>query len=728
MIHPKILKLFVTVSILCNAVPTVPQETNLLTVGKIFQERYFYPSQMEVIRSMADGEHYTALVAGNSIIRFDYLTGLDKTVLFDTGLLPDRPLVTIDNYEFSRDEKKILIATNKTSIYRYSFEARYWIYDRGSKTIRSLADTGKQQLATLSPDGSKVAFVMGNNLYYKDLMTNSLVQVTTDGKVNSIINGAPDWVYEEEFGFSKAFCWSADSRKIAFYRFDESQVKEFDMTVFNGLYPVTERFKYPKAGEVNSTVTIHVYNIASKRTLTMDTGEETDQYIPRIKWSATPDKLCIIRLNRLQNKVDVTLADAGTGTAEIIFSEENSCYISEINDDYIHFTSDQQHFIIMSERSGFFHYYLYALNGRMINRVTQGNWEVQGFLGLDESHHVLYYLSNQSSVLQQDVFSVNLDGTQQRRLSMVPGTNTAKFSSNFQYYINTWSDANTPPRYTLHRNDGSLVRVIEDNGLLVNKTKNFGFSRKEFIKIPLFGGPELFAYLIKPADFDSTKKYPLFISVYGGPESQDVRDSWDNGLAWQQLLAQQGIIVACIDNRGTNGRGEAFRKITYKQLGKFETEDQVNAARYLGGKSWIDETRIGIWGWSYGGYMTLLCLTKGAGIFSMGIAVAPVTNWRFYDTIYTERFMQKPQDNPQGYDDNSPINHAGKLRGKLLLVHGTADDNVHLQNSVEMAEKLVQENIQFQMFLYPNKNHSIYGGNTRNHLYEMMTEFIRENL
>jgi dipeptidyl-peptidase 4 len=714
--------------VLLSCASSYPQGYTPLTLQKIYQENHFFPNSPEGIRSMPDGDHYTVIENGHTIARYDYKTGLTRNILFSTELLPDAKFQSVNEYELSNDGKKILLTTDKTSIYRHSFTARFWIYDLALKKIQSLADSGKQQLATFSPDGSKVAYVKNNDLFYKDLLTNATVKVTADGELNKIINGAPDWVYEEEFGFSKAFCWSPDNRHLAYYRFDESLVREFDMTVFDGLYPFTSRFKYPKAGESNSMVSIHVYDTESGKTVTMETGSETDQYIPRIKWPASSDKICIIRLNRLQNKLDVMLSDANTGKAVILYSEENACYISEINDDYIHFTSDQQYFIILSERSGYFHYYRYTTDGKLVNPVTQGNWEVQGFLGLDEKTNTLYYISNQVSTIQQDVYSVKLDGTQQHKLSQVPGTNSAEFSSNFKFYMNRWSDANTPPRFTLHKIDGTLVRSLEDNAVLADEIKKYGFTRKEFIKIPVSADLELNAYLVKPADFDTTKKYPLFISVYGGPESQDVRDSWDNGLAWQELLAQQGIVVACIDNRGTNGRGEAFRKSTYMQLGKLETEDQVDAARYLSGKSWIDKNRIGIWGWSYGGTVTLLCLTKGADVFSMGIAVAPVTNWRFYDTIYTERFMRKPQENSKGYDDNSPIAYAGKLKGKLLLIHGTADDNVHLQNSVEMIKQLVQENKQFQLFIYPDKNHSIYGENTRYHLFTMITDFIKENL
>jgi dipeptidyl-peptidase-4 len=726
--NTKIRQLFISLSLLLFPLISFSQAYTPLTLSKIYQEYHFYPNAIKGIRSMADGEHYTTLESDKAIVRYDYKTGKNRIVLFSTDQLSDKEITSFDDYIFSNDEKKVLLTTDKTPIYRHSFEAQFWIYDLVTKTINPLADTGKQQLATFSPDGLKVAFVKSNNLYYKDLVTNSINQVTTDGKIYNIINGAPDWVYEEEFGFSQAYCWSPESRNLAFYRFDESQVRQFDMTIFNGLYPSVSRYKYPKAGEVNSSVSIKVYNLESGKTVIMNTGSETDLYIPRIKWSALPGKLCIIVLNRLQNKVNVILADELTGESETIYGEENARYITQINDDYIYFTTDRKHFIVLSERSGYSHYYLYTMNGKLINPVTQGNWDVGALQGIDEKNSTLYYVSNQVSVIQQHVYAVRFDGTGQYRLSVLQGTNNAEFSSTYNYYINTWSDANTPPRYTLHRIDGTLIRVLEDNNSLKKELKAFGFTKKEFIKIPVSADLELNAYIVKPPDFDSTRKYPLFISVYGGPESQDVIDSWDNELAWQQLLAQQGIIVACIDNRGTDGRGEDFRKSTYMQLGKLETEDQINAARYLGGKSWIDENRIGIWGWSYGGYMTLLCLTKGSDVFKLGIAVAPVTNWRYYDTIYTERFMRKPQDNPGGYDDNSPVNYAGELKGKLLLIHGTADDNVHLQNSMEMIERLVQENKQFQQFLYPDKNHGIYGENTRVHLFTMITEFIHENL
>jgi dipeptidyl-peptidase 4 len=699
-----------------------------LTLDKIFMQYQFYPEKIEGIRSMADGEHFTMLENGSTIVSYDYATGKIRNKLYSVDEVNDPAVSEIDDYEISSDESKILLVTEKSNRYRHSFEAQFYIYDRATRRTEAVTLTGKQRLAAFSPDGKKVAYVKDNNLFCMNLVDHTTTQVTADGLLNSIINGAPDWVYEEELSLAQAFCWSPDSRKLAFYRFDETSVPEFDMTLFNDLYPRTYRFKYPKAGEKNSVVEVRVFDTRTSLTTSMDIGPEKDQYIPRIKWSGSADTVCVIRLNRLQNKVDVLLCNAQNGSCRVLFSEENPRFISEINDEYIHFTSDGKSFIIRSERSGYFQYYLYSISGKYLNPVTQGEWDTDAVLGIDDRERTFYYASAEGSPLRRSVYSIKFDGSHKIKLSGEAGTNTADFSSTFKYYINTWSDANTPPRITLHKIDGTILRVLEDNKVLHNNLRIFGFTQKKFISIPVKDDQVLNAYLVLPPDFDSSRVYPLFIKVYGGPEEQDVTDSWDDDLVWQQYLAQHGIVVACIDNRGTNGRGEAFRKSTYMELGKLESEDQINAAIYLGGKSWIDESRIGIWGWSYGGYMTLLCLTKGAGIFKMGIAVAPVTNWRFYDTIYTERFMRTPQENPEGYDLNSPIHFTGQLRGKLLLVHGTGDDNVHFQNSVELADQLITDNKQFEEFFYPNKNHNISGGNTRYHLFTMLSRFVLENL
>jgi dipeptidyl-peptidase-4 len=707
---------------------TWPQSHDTLSLEQIFAEYRFYPESIEEEYPMADGDHYALLEGNRFVVSYDYLTGTERKVLFAVENYANKGMAEINDFEISADGKKILLTTEKSQIYRHSYEAKYYVYDVQQRTLQLLCEKGKQQLASISPDGTKAAFVMSNNLYVKDLKTNSLIQVTFDGQRNMIINGAPDWVYEEEFSISRGYYWSVDGKKIAYYRFDESRVREYDMILYNGLYPETYRYKYPKAGEDNSVVSIHVYDTETGKTSIMDTGAETDQYIPRIKWTASPEVLCVIRMNRLQNKVDVTLCNASSGKSETVYSERNERFISEISDNFIQFTPDMNYFIVLSERSGYFHYYQYSITGKYINAITEGDWDVDELLGIDASNRLMYYTSSEESPLRRNIYSVGLNGKDKTRLSEGAGTFSAKFSSNFHFFICEWSDANTPPKYVVYNRKGKQIRVLKDNAGIILEMKRFGFTRKEFLTIPLDDGLVLYAFMIKPPDFDSTKKYPILISVYGGPESQDVTDAWDYNLDWYQYLAQHGIIVACIDNRGTDARGEAFRKCTYLQLGKLETEDQIHAVKYLLRNTWIDEKRIGIYGASYGGYMTLLCLMKGADVFKLGIALAPVTDWRYYDTIYTERFMRKPGENPTGYKDNSPMNLVAGLKGKLLLIHGTADDNVHFQNTMELADKLIKENKQFSMFVYPDRNHNISGGNTRYHRYRMMADFILGNL
>lgn len=722
--YKNILISFFLFGTLCTfAAGTIP-----LTLDRIYSEYRFYPRSIDGMQSMADGEHYTVLEKDADIVAYDYKTGEIRRVLFSAGNARQKGLGRIDDYAFSSDENMILLSTAKSPKYRHSYEARYYTSDLRTGKTEALEPDGMQQLATLSPDGTHVAWVRDNNLFCKNLTDKTITQLTTDGQFNHIINGAPDWVYEEEFTLLQAFAWSPDSRKIAFMRFDETEVPEFCMTLFQNPYPTLNCFKYPKAGEKNAHVEVRVIDLQTGKTAVMDAGSEADQYIPRIQWTRSADTVSIIRLNRLQNRVDVLFAHAGNGNSRIAYSETNSRYITEIDDNYIHFTKDGSHFIIRSEISGFNHYYRFTLGGKLVNAITKGDWDTDAILGYDDAHGCLYYTSSEATPLRRSVCCVRYDGSRKTTLPGLPGTNSAQFSRNFRFYINTWSDANTPNRITLHKIDGTVLRVLEDNAEIREDMKVFGFTPKKFISIPVSGTLSLNAYLVLPADFDSTKQYPLFIKVYGGPESQEVIDAWDTDLAWEEYLAHQGIVVACIDNRGTDGRGEDFRKSTYLQLGRYETEDQIAAARWLGRKSWIDESRIGIWGWSYGGYMTLLCMTKGADVFKMGISVSPVTNWRFYDTIFTERFMRTPAENEAGYDQNSPIYFTSRLKGKLLLVHGTGDDNVHFQNSAEMVSQLIKDGKQIEVFYYPNKNHNISGGNTRLHLFTMISQFVTENL
>ncbi|MGD1840794.1 MAG: S9 family peptidase [Thermonemataceae bacterium] len=583
---------------------------------------------------------------------------------------------------------------------------------------------------TFSPDGQQVAYVRDNNLFLMNLKDQQEITITKDGKLNEIINGSTDWVYEEEFGFAKAFFWSSDSKKVAYYRFDESAVKEYNMQVWDALYPTDYRFKYPKAGEENASVEIWVYDITTKNSQKMDIGSEQDIYIPRVQWTKDANLLSIRRMNRLQNQLDLLHADVRTGKATTVLTENSKAYVDvEFTDDLTYLEKGKQ-FIHASEKSGYKHLYLYNLSGKMIRPITTGNWEVSEIAGIDEKKQLIYFTATKESPLERHLYVVPFKGGTVKKLSQVKGTHSINMSKDQQYYIDAHSTANTPPVTSLRSaKDGKLIKVLEENKAIQEKMGSYQITPKTFLTIDNKEGTALNAWMIKPADFDENKKYPVLMFVYGGPGSQQVLDSWDTfNYFWYQHLAAQGYVVACVDNRGTGGRGAAFRQATYKQLGKLETEDQIAAAEYLAGLDYVDEERMGIWGWSYGGYMAALCITKGAEVFKTAISVAPVVSWRFYDTIYTERYLQRPQDNPEGYDDNSPLNHAEKLKGNYLLVHGTGDDNVHFQNAVVLQDALIKANKQFESFYYPNKNHGIYGGNTRLHLYQLMTDFLKRKL
>jgi dipeptidyl-peptidase-4 len=664
------------------------------------------------------------------INEYAYKTGEKTgTIVRTSQLIPAgaKDGISIDEYTFSPDETKILIGTETEKIYRYSTKMEYYIWDIKTEKLTKLSAGGKERLASFSPDGSKIVFLRDNNIFVTDIATGKEQQVTTDGLWNNIINGSPDWVYEEEFEFTKAYAWSPDGSKLAFYRFDESKVKEYDMVLYDSLYPTVYKYKYPKAGEDNSIVSIHVYDLKSGKTQLMDVGSEKDQYIPRIKWTEDSNILSIQRMNRLQNKLEILLADATAGTSKVIYTEMNKYYIEISNN--LTFLKDKKHFIFTSDKDGYTHIYLYNIDGSLVKQLTSGNFEVSDIKGVDEKNDLVYFVSDEEAAYDKALYSVKLDGTKKTKISEKEGTNDADFSEGYKYFINTYSNANTPSIYTINKANGKELKTLIDNSAIVAATKEFGFTQEEFFKFKTSDNIELNGWMIKPPDFVATKKYPVLMYVYGGPGDQTVKNSWGYfDYAWFEMLAQKGYIVVSVDNRGTGGRGETFKKCTYGQLGKLETADQIETAKYLGNLAYVDKARIGIWGWSYGGYMTALCLTKGADYFKMGIAVAPVTNWRYYDNIYTERYMGLPKDNASGYDDNSPVNHVKKLKGKFLLVHGTGDDNVHFQNSMMLADALVNANKQFEMQFYPNKNHSIYGGYTRFHLFTRMTDFILENL
>lgn len=690
----------------------------------------FRTEGMDALHSMKNGQQYSVLnfdrTSGTtSIDVYDYKTLKKVKTLVNSNQLEAIP--NFSDYTFSEDESNILLATDVTRIFRRSSLGTYYVYNTKTKDLNLVAEEQIQE-PTFSPDGTKIAYGYKNNLFVKDLNSGTTTQITFDGEKNKIINGITDWVYEEEFGFVRAFEWNAASDKIAFIRFDETQVPEFSMDVYgSALYPTQDVFKYPKAGEANALVSLHLYELKTDTVTEVKVNKDyTDFYIPRIKWTNDPDVLSAHYLNRHQNELDLWFIDAKNQTATLVLEERDVAYVDVT--DNLTFLKDNS-FIWTSEKDGYNHIYHYSKEGDLINQVTKGNWEVTSYYGYDEKSHRIFYQSTENGSINRDIYSIKLNGRDKERLTKSEGTNRASFSADFSYFINTFSNASTPPEYTLNdAKTGDLIKSIKDNDKLSETLLDYKTSKKEFSTIHV-NGNDLNMWMIKPADFDASKEYPLFMYQYSGPGSQSVSNTWNSANDyWYQYLAQKGYIVACVDGRGTGYKGADFKKVTQKELGKYEVEDQIEAARQLGKLPYIDASRIGIWGWSYGGFMSSNALFKGNDVFKMAIAVAPVTSWRFYDSVYTERYMTTPQENPSGYDDNSPINHADKLKGDFLLIHGTADDNVHVQNTMRMVEALVQANKQFEWMIYPDKNHGIYGGNTRLHLYTKMSDFIDRTL
>ncbi|PWH86304.1 S9 family peptidase [Brumimicrobium oceani] len=702
-----------------------------LSVEHIWKEYKFYGNGISGFRSMKDGKHYSrfALVDGKkSIMRYSFedLTGTAESILDGKELVYEGKELKVDGYEFNDDETKLLLTVNRKKRYRRSFSAEYYMYDLTSKTLSPLdSERIPQTLASYSPDGKKVAYIYRNNIYVKTIATGKVKAITNDGKENEIINGTTDWVYEEEFAYTKAYDWSPNSEYIAYLRFDESDVKEFTMMYFEELYPTPYTFKYPKTGEDNSKVCLKVAKVKNAKSTTIELGDY--EYIPRLKFSSTENKLMALTLNRHQNHlkyhwIDVT---AKKMPADVIYQEQDEAYV-EI-DDNLYFLKDGKHFIRTSEKDGYNHIYKIGIDGSS-QQISEGKWDVIEFMGINEEKGILYYTSAEEGPQFTALYSIGLDGTKKDKISDNKGTNSITFSQGMQYYVNRWSNINTPPVYSLHDATGKLIMELESNEILKYLMNDFNFQQKEFITVE-GATHDLNAWILYPPNFDSTKQYPVYFNVYGGPGSNMVKDAYDGGNgAYHQLLAQKGYIVMSVDPRGTMYRGAQFKKSTYLQLGKLETEDMIAVAKYIKKWDFVDPDRIGIMGWSYGGYMASLAITKGAADFKMGIAVAPVTNWRYYDNIYTERFMRTPQENALGYDDNSPINHVDKLKGNYFIIHGSGDDNVHVQNAMEMVTALVKADKDFDQFIYPNKDHGIYGGNTRNHLFRMMLEYTLENL
>lgn len=693
------------------------------------------------LKPMLDGEHYTQISSDHKrIVKYSFKTGEEVGTLFDVTTARDCDLKSFDDYILSPDEKLILIQTETKPTYRHSFTAVYYIYNVKNNKMEPLSNNGPQQVPLFSPDGNQIAFVRNNNIYLvKLLFGNSESQVTKDGEYNHVLNGIPDWVYEEEFSFNRAFDFSADSKMIAYVRFDESAVPMFSFPWYKGLapektsyatYPGAYEYKYPKAGEVNSKVSVHTYDIKSHVTRKMDLQIDSDGYIPRIKFTSDPEKLAIMTLNRHQNRLDLYMANPRSGLCKVAIRDEAEQYIKESAYSNIKFYPE--HIVMMSEKDGYNHLYLYTIAGNLVKQITKGQFEVTSFLGWDQKANVFYYASNEGSPLRTAIYKIDGKG-KKTKLSTRTGSNSAIFSTNQKYYINTFSNISTPTLITLNDNRGKELTTLLDNSKLKAQTAQLNMPQKEFFTFRTSSGVELNGWMMKPANFNANKKYPVILHQYSGPGSQQVIDRWgigsfgDGGL-FEAYMCDKGYIMVCVDGRGTGGRGAAFEKCTYLQLGVKEAEDQVETARYLGTLPYIDGKRIGIWGWSFGGYNTLMSMSDGSGAFKAGVAIAAPSDWRFYDTVYTERFMRTPKENAEGYDAGSAIKRAPQLKGSLLLIHGTADDNVHYQNCAEYSEALVQAGIQFDMQVYTNRNHGIFGGKTREHLMNRVANFFIQNL
>ena len=693
------------------------------------------------IKPMLDGEHYTQISRDRKkIVKYSFKTGKEVATIFDVSTARNITLKSFDDYIMSPDESKILIQTETKAIYRRSYTAVHYIFNVRNNTLETLSDGGPQQVPLFSPDGNQIAFVRDNNIFLvKLLFGNSESQVTNDGKFNHVLNGIPDWVYEEEFGFNRAFDFSADGTMLAYIRFDESEVPMYSFPWYKGLkpsldeysvYPGAYEYKYPMPGVDNSKVTVHTFDIKSKVTRQMDLPLDADGYIPRIQFTDNPDVLAIMTLNRHQNRFDLYFANPRSTLCKLAVRDEAEQYIKE--EAYGNMTFYPENFVMMSERDGYNHLYLYSAGGNLIKQITKGEFEVKSFIGWDKKTNTYYYSSNEGSPLRTAIYKIDAKG-RKTKLSSREGTNQAIFSKSMKYFINTFSNINTPPLITINDNTGKELITLVDNQRLKDKVASMTLPSKEFFTFKTSEGVELNGWMIKPANFDPNKKYPVILHQYSGPGSQQVLDRWnigsrsDNGM-FEAYMADRGFISVCVDGRGTGGRGAAFEKCTYLYLGVKEARDQVETALYLGSLPYVDAKNIGIWGWSFGGYNTLMAMSEGTPVFKAGVAIAAPTDWRFYDTVYTERFMRTPKENMEGYEASSAMNRVNNLHGALLLMHGTADDNVHLRNASEYSEALVQADKQFDMHIYTNRNHSIRGGNTTKHLLTRVTDFFIEHL
>ena len=727
--------------LLCLLVQVVPAQGSKALDLKEITSGKFRAEGIQGVIPMADGEHYTQMNAeGTQIIKYSFRTGQQVEVVFDVAKARECTFKRFDGYTFSPDGSKILIRTETQPIYRHSYKAVHYLYTIKRNIVEKLSEGGPQQSPVFSPDGNMVAFVRDNNIFLvKMLYGNSESQVTEDGKFNHVLNGIPDWVYEEEFSFATALEFSPDNTMLAFIRFDESEVASFTFPIFAGqaphysaleTYPGAYTYKYPKAGEANSKVSVHTFDIKSKVTRKMKLPLDPDGYIPRIRFTQDAAKLAIMTLNRNQNRFDLYFADPRSTLCKLVLRDESPYYINESVFDNIMFYP--QNFSFISEKDGYSHLYWYSMGGNLVKQVTKGKFEVKRFIGWDAATNTFYFESNEESPLRTAVYKTDKKGGR-IKLSEKAGTNSAIFSSNLRYFMNTYSNLQTPAVITLNDNTGKVLKTLVTNQKLKETLAQYQLPKKEFFTFRTSQGTELNGWMIKPVNFNESKKYPVLLYQYSGPGSQEVVDKWGiggdrGGIGWDAYMASKGYLIVCVDGRGTGGRGAEFAKCTYLNLGVKEAQDQVETAKHMAAQPYVDKSRIGIWGWSFGGYMTIMSMSEGTPIFKAGAAVAAVTDWRFYDTVYVERFMRTPQQNAEGYKAGSAFTRAANLNGRLLLVHGMADDNVHFQNCAEYSECLVQADKQFDMQVYTNRNHGIHGGNTRYHLFTRLTEFFLNNL
>lgn len=693
------------------------------------------------VEPMADGETYAQISKdGKQVVKYSFKTGKQVGVIFDANVVRGANIGSIDGYVMSPDGRRMLIQTHTKRIYRRSFTAEYYIYTLGNSSVVPLSDGGPQQTPIFSPDGNQIAFVRDNNIFLvKLLYDNAESQVTKDGKRNEVINGIPDWVNEEEFATNSSMVFTADSKQICWIRYDESAVKEYSMQMFKGSnpsmdeyadYPGFYSYKYPMAGGENSKVAVYSYDIKSRQTRKMKLPLDADGYIPRIKMTSDPTKVAIFTLNRHQDNLSIYMANPLSTVCQLVIQDKVDKYFKEEAMANIKITD--RHILMPSDRDGYMHLYLYTLGGQLKRRVTRGNYEVTDVYGYDEATGDVYYAANELGPQDKQVYVAHQNGKTER-LTAREGYNSATFSAGYKYFINTWSDINTPVVYTLNNNSGKVLSTLVDNKGLKEKLAAYDLGTRELFSFTTSEGVKLNGWMVKPAGFDASRRYPVIMYQYGGPGNQQVLNSWNIGMCGQgalleQYMAQQGYIVVCVDGRGTGGRGAEFEKCTYLRLGELEAKDQVETALWLGSQPYVDKNRIGIWGWSYGGWNTLMSMSEGRPVFRAGVAVAPPTSWRYYDTVYSERYMRTPKENPSGYDEVNPMARVDKLSGALLICHGLADDNVHFQNTAEYTEALVQADKDFKENIYTNRNHSIYGGNTRNHLFRQIVNFFNAEM